>query len=170
MLIGVPQFIDVEDKIAGPLTAKQLLWMMGMGATFLVLWFVLEQAAFFVAVGPIAAIFLGFAFYRPYNQTLLTFVMHSISFVFRPKVYVWKREAVTVSAGSAKKVEPKKPTIAHDQQISRADIAGLAGLLDTEGTKSSTGALELIRQHELERDREAKRRSLLGGLSITKKR
>jgi len=27
MLFNVPQFIDIEDKIVGPLTAKQLGWL-----------------------------------------------------------------------------------------------------------------------------------------------
>ena len=38
MLFNVPQYIDVEDKIVGPLTGKQLLWMIGMGIMLLVLW------------------------------------------------------------------------------------------------------------------------------------
>ncbi|HPN96371.1 MAG TPA: PrgI family protein [Candidatus Moranbacteria bacterium] len=91
MLFNVPQFIDIEDKIVGPLTAKQLGWLAGGGVILLVLWNYLDTEAFLIAAVVVSIIFGALAFYRPYNQSLVSFIFSSFSFAFRPKIYVWKR-------------------------------------------------------------------------------
>ena len=70
MLINVPQYIDVEDKVAGPLTVKQLGWMIALGIILLVMWNTMPAAAFFVIGFPITLLFLAFTFYKPYGQPL----------------------------------------------------------------------------------------------------
>lgn len=110
MLFNVPQFIDVEDKIAGPLTVKQVLWFVGMGAVLFIVWTFFDTPTFFVLSIPIILIFAIYAFYRPYNQSMLSFTIHSISFLFRPKLYMWDRSA-TVK-------EPPRPS--EKQEISIA--------------------------------------------------
>jgi len=91
MLFNVPQFIDIEDKIVGPLTAKQLGWLAAGGVLLLVFWNYLDNQAFIIAAIIIGIIFGALAFYRPYNQPLIKFIGSSIVFVIRPKVYLWKR-------------------------------------------------------------------------------
>ena len=95
MLFNVPQYIDVEDKIAGPLTAKQLGWMIGMGAALLVMWNTVPKGYFWVFAIPAICLFVALAFYRPYNLPLVSFVSHTFAFLLRPKVYLWDRPSVT---------------------------------------------------------------------------
>ncbi|MFA7208664.1 MAG: PrgI family protein [Parcubacteria group bacterium] len=92
-LFNVPQFIDIEDKIVGPLTAKQLGWMGAAGVILLVAWSILDLTAFIIAGIITGIIFGGLAFYRPNGQPLLYFIFSAISFAFRPKIYIWKRVA-----------------------------------------------------------------------------
>jgi hypothetical protein len=91
MLSNVPQFIDIEDRIVGPLTAKQLGWVALGGVILVGLWFTLRLLAFIFVAIFIILLFGGLAFYRPYNQSLLNFFMSSVSFVFKSKMYIWKR-------------------------------------------------------------------------------
>jgi len=91
MLFNIPQFIDKEDKIVGPLTAKQLGWLAGAGVVLMVLWNILDQATFIISSIPISAFFGLMAFYRPQGQPLINFLLSSIYFSFRPKMYLWKR-------------------------------------------------------------------------------
>src|SRR5512138_1477457 len=91
MLISVPQYIDVEDKIVGPVTAKQLGWLVLMGITLLVMWNTMSRVGFFIVGIPVGLIFLAFAFYKPYGQPLGSFVVFGAMYFFKPKVYVWKR-------------------------------------------------------------------------------
>lgn len=115
MLFNVPQFTDIEDKIVGPFTAKQMGWL-ALGAVFLFIsWGLLDSQAFFVAMIIIGLIFGALAFYRPYNQPLIQLVFSGVSFIFRPKMYVWRRVYDTMSnvrkTGTrkvAKKETPKK--------------------------------------------------------------
>ena len=113
MLFNVPQFIDIEDKIVGPLTAKQLGWLALGSVIVLILYGLLDKSAFVFSALIVAIIFGGLAFYRPYNQPLIKFISSSILFVTRPKMYIWKREAEKVAkketgSQSAAKIITKK--------------------------------------------------------------
>lgn len=98
MLFNVPQFIDIEDKIVGPLTAKQLGWLVLGGIVLLVLYNFLDNQAFIISIFIVGGIFGALAFYKPYGQPLITFIINSISFGFRPRVYIWRRLADTAKA------------------------------------------------------------------------
>ena len=109
MLFNTPQYIEIEDKIVGPLTAKQLMWMFGMGAVLLILWGFLDKTTFFITAIPVGLIFCALAFYRPHGQPLIKFIMWGISFMFQPKTYVWRREYVQKKG--RKKQKNTKPAI-----------------------------------------------------------
>ncbi len=148
MLFNVPQYIDIEDKIAGPLTAKQLLWMFGMGAVLLVLWGILDKSVFFAAAIPVILIFAALAFYRPYNQPLIKFIFSGILFIFRPKVYIWKR---TFEKKSIRHKNEKEPAIIKKKEKlapSAGNIEMLARVLDSEGQERSKKIEEIIKQRK----------------------
>jgi hypothetical protein len=120
MLFNVPQFINIEDKIVGPLTAKQLGWLALGGVVLFVLFTLLDSTAFIIAAVIVGIIFGALAFYRPYNQSLVNFIGSSISFVFRPRLYVWKRygENVKPVRKTAEKSEPTaKKKMLNSQKI-----------------------------------------------------
>jgi hypothetical protein len=134
MQFNIPQFIDKEDKIVGPFTAKQLGWMFGGGAALLVLWNLLDFSGFFVAAIIVVGIVGAFAFYRPYNQTFLSFLFSLFSFTTKPKFYLWKRVppknafgVKTSRKNSAKKSEEKAPR----KKISENKIEEISKILDS---------------------------------------
>lgn len=130
MQYGVPQFIDVEDKIVGPLTAKQTLFLM-MGGAFLLLIFSFFTVGFFiVAVVVIAPLTLLFAFYKPKGISVSQFLANFAKYYTSNHLYVWRREnegsmfnAVQKKKAAEKEVETK--------QVSRSKIRELAWVLDT---------------------------------------
>lgn len=127
---NVPQFIDIEDKVAGPLTWRQLLWVIAMGIILLVLYNMLPGIVFIVVAIPIVLFFSALAFYRPQGQPLISFLGHGFFFFFRPKVAVWERPVVRPRAVSTTKpqhqVEPD-----HTKGVSREELRNLAKMLDT---------------------------------------
>lgn len=127
MLFNVPQFIDVEDKVAGPLTAKQILWMVGMGGVLFIVWTFFDTTTFFVLSLPVIILFVLFAFYRPYNQSLLFFSVNAVMFFFRPKVYTWDRPGV-VKNDIVKPKEEK--VIIGSKSLSIEEIQSLAKAVD----------------------------------------
>ncbi|MFZ2187348.1 MAG: PrgI family protein [Candidatus Moraniibacteriota bacterium] len=134
MMFSVPQFIDVEDKIAGPLTWKQLLWMIGMGAVLLVFYSLFDVALFFIAAIPTVLLFVALAFYRPNGFPLTTFLFYALFFLFRPKVAVWERPING-------KLPVKTPARKADngdirpKQIDEEKLRELARILDSHGAK-----------------------------------
>jgi hypothetical protein len=135
MHANVPQFIDVEDKIAFGLTAKQLLWMFGMGAILLVFYNILDRQSFFAVGVPVVIIFAGLAFFRPQGVSLLTFSGYALRFLMRPKNYVWKRiySSPTVDLKKAALIQRGKMTpVAPVKKLpSAGQLKKIAWTLDT---------------------------------------
>lgn len=132
MMFNVPQFIDVEDKIAGPLTWRQLLWMIGMGATLLVFFNLLDSSLFFVLAVPIVLLFVGLAFYRPNGIPLIVYIFHAILFIFRPKISVWERPVRRIPVTK----EPEKKVSAlpsSEKHLTAEKLKELAQILDNHG-------------------------------------
>ncbi len=127
MLFNVPQFIDVEDKIAGPLTAKQVFWLIGAGAILFIIWAIFDLATFFTLAVPIVILFALFAFYRPYNQSFLSFAFNSVLFLFRPKVYRWERPT---NLKAHKESPAPAPTPTNDKKLTFEEIHALAEIAD----------------------------------------
>ncbi|MDD5397420.1 MAG: PrgI family protein [Candidatus Moranbacteria bacterium] len=144
MLINVPQYIDVEDKIAGPLTAKQLGWLIGLGIILLVLWNVVPAPVFFIIGIPLTLLFVALAFYKPYGQPLGSFFLFGIMYFFRPKVYVWKRTPQNVVNVAPKKYEQEK--VAVDKHLTSQSLSDLARLLDSEGQEVDNDVEKILKQ------------------------
>ncbi len=152
MLFGVPQYIDVEDKIAGPLTAKQFLWMLGFGALLIVMWNMFNKTAFYVIAVPVGMVFAALAFYRPHGVPLVTFIGYGLTFLLQPKTYVWRRPQEEIY----KKDVRKKKTF-HTQfykkssSVSHEDLAALADTLDSEGAHQTDRMVEIFQAQEMKK-------------------
>ena len=133
MHYNVPQFIDIEDRLVGPLTAKQLLWLFGLGAALFVLWALIEnKTVFFICAVPVGLIFLAMAFYRPYGQPLSKFISSMFMFFVRPKVYLWKRtgERMKMPKQEIKNVSAVNPR--EKKVVKQKEIYDLSKILDSE--------------------------------------
>lgn len=129
-MFNVPQFIDVEDKIAGPLTVKQLLWLIGMTGVLLAIFFAFDGAVMIIAAVPVVLLFVALAFYRPNGQPLVAYLGNAFLFLFRPKVMMWDRPV----GGMLRKPTAKKSETIEAQPRSKAvsaeDIRRLAEMID----------------------------------------
>jgi len=130
MLFNVPQYIDIEDKVVGPLTAKQLGWLGAAGVIMVVMWTMLDFAAFIIASIFVLVVFGGLAFYKPYNQPLANLITAGIFYITRPKIYIWKRMPMNIK--TPKKVQPKKnlPDRLAPKIISQEKIEEISRILD----------------------------------------
>jgi len=88
----VPQFIEVEDKLFGPLTFKQAVYLAGgVGASF-VLWNFLPHFIAVILIVPIIALSLALAFYKVNDQPFIVTMQAFIKYTFSDKIYVWKKD------------------------------------------------------------------------------
>lgn len=92
MRYEVPQFIEVEDKVFGPLTIKQFLYLAG-GAGVSYLFFVSLPIFFAVLfIIPTVAFALALAFYQINNRPFVQAIENGIGYFFSNKLYLWKKE------------------------------------------------------------------------------
>ena len=90
MNFQVPQFIETEDRIIGPLTLKQFLFLAAGAAVIFVTFFYLEfwlWGVVTILVGTIAAVF---AFIKINGQPFITIFASAIGFYWKPKLYLWQ--------------------------------------------------------------------------------
>jgi hypothetical protein len=130
MLFNVPQFIEIEDKIVGPFTAKQLGWMGAGGVILLVLWNLLDTSAFIISAIIVCAVFGALAFYRPYGQPLIRFILSSVHFTFRPQVYVWKRNYDNIGSMSKTKNKISKEKVFQKKALDNQKLKEISKILD----------------------------------------
>jgi len=92
MRFEVPQFIEVEAKIVGPLTWKQFVYVAG-GAGLLVILFLSLPFMLFILIGlPVGAIAGSLAFHRINNRPFSIFLESIVNYFVKKKLYLWKRE------------------------------------------------------------------------------
>lgn len=92
MRFNVPQFIDIEDKIIGPLTLKQFLFLAAGGGLLFILWFYLKLFAFVIVSIPIVSLSLALAFYKVNGRSFVSFLANLIKYIIKPKLYLWKKK------------------------------------------------------------------------------
>ncbi len=96
MLFEVPQFIEVEDKIFGPLTWRQFLYIGGGIGMGIVLFFTTPFIIFLIIGLPLAILAGALAFY-PINSRPFSFFLEAIiNYVRRQKLYLWKQKKETI--------------------------------------------------------------------------
>jgi len=89
----VPQYIEVEDKLFGPLTVKQFVYLLGGGGWTLLLWaFGLPSFIFWPIAIVSVAFFLGLAFYQINGQPLVHVLNNALNHITHTRRYMWKRE------------------------------------------------------------------------------
>lgn len=92
MQFQVPQFIEIEDKIVGPLTFKQFLFIVGgAGAAFIFYQLPIFSALKFFLVIVSLAIGGAFAFFKMNNKSLLALLEDMVTFYTGKKLYLWKK-------------------------------------------------------------------------------
>ncbi len=93
MRFQIPQFIEVEDKIFGPLSIKQFIYLAGgFGLSVMFYIFVPYFLVALVFIIPIIAVSLALAFYKVNNKPFIVLVENAFTYILNPKLYIWRRE------------------------------------------------------------------------------
>jgi len=110
MQFTVPQFIEREPKIVGPLTFKQLVVLVSAAALCIAFYFLLPFYIFILGT----LFFLGgsaaLLFVKIDKAPLYSIIKNLIVFVFRPKIYLWKKKTAppVFKMKTKKAIQPKK--------------------------------------------------------------
>lgn len=95
MRFTIPQFIEHEAKIAGPLTFKQFTYVGLAFSLIFVLYFSMAKtnfALFLFLAAIIALVALAMAFIKIGGRTLIVILGNLFRFALAPKKYIWQKK------------------------------------------------------------------------------
>ena len=123
----VPQFIEVESKIVGPLTLKQFIYIAG-GAGLCILFFVYLPIIFaFLLSAPIAALAVALSFYKVNGKPFADVLEAGFNYYTNAKFFLWKHQ----TKPNSKTVEsPAAPQREPSSKLTRGKLSELAWSLD----------------------------------------
>jgi hypothetical protein len=91
MQFEVPQFIEIEDKIFGPLTWRQFVYLAGGGGIAVVLFLVAPFILFVLFGLPIAGLAVTLAFFPVNNQPFSRLLESMYNYFTGHKLYLWQQ-------------------------------------------------------------------------------
>ena len=140
----VPQFIDVEDKIIGPITARQFLIMLSGFMLMVVCYKVFAFNLFIVMAIFIFAISGVFAFFKVNGMPFHFFVLNFSQTTLRPGVRVWNHEygKDLISDSVVQKTITYKEEARPKKSFSSSRLNELALIVDTQGSYRGGGETE----------------------------
>lgn len=131
----VPQFIDVEDKIIGPITTRQFI--MGIVvALFLFLAYRFADLTLFIMEAVIlVGLYAVIAFVKVNGRPFYYFLLSVIRSIKRPQLRLWSKENTTFRSVPAKDEESSSaPAIIQPRtRLKEQELGQLSLLVDTGG-------------------------------------
>lgn len=128
MRFEVPQFIEVEDKIFGPLSWRQFLYL-GGGVGAAVAMFLLLPFILFVIFGiPLASLSAALAFYPVNNRPFSFFLEAIINYVTKERLYLWRKKDAPLHKQAELQNSTTSPIPARPKKT--GDISSLARKLE----------------------------------------
>lgn len=102
----VPQFIEVEDKIVGPLTLKQFLYIGSSVGLSLLLFFIVQPWLWLILSILMISGAAVLSLVKVNGQPFIKVIISAIGFYWRPQTYVWQeKQKSTVKSPETEKSE-----------------------------------------------------------------
>ena len=122
MRFEVPQFIEIEDKIFGPLTWRQFLYL-GGGVGAAVVMFLRLPFVLFVVLGvPLAMLAGALAFYSVNSRPFSYYLEAVMGYLSGHRLYLWRKEEATYTNDTPDSNSP------YPQEARKRNAGGLASL------------------------------------------
>ncbi len=133
----IPQFIDNEDHVIGPVTTRQFLILLAMGLAIFVSYKVFLFLPFLLAAAVEAVIAGVLAFMRPNGRPFHYFLLNLLQTFRRPALRVWKKQAtfqeIQQDIKETKVAGQTAPTIVRRKPMAVSRLSELSLVVDTGG-------------------------------------
>lgn len=129
MQFKVPQFLDIEDKIFGPFTFRQFVYLAGGAGLCFVFYRLLGLfwgAIPILFVGTIAGLL---TFYRPNNKPFIFMLESAFKYLTQNKLYIWKKDT-SEQGPQTKKAPAPEQTLYQGRRLDQSKLRDLAWSLD----------------------------------------
>jgi len=92
MKYELPQFINIEDKIFGPFSFTQFIYLAGGGGISYFLWQVLPLIFAVIVIIPIVGLALALAFYKVNGRPFIHMLYAATTHALKSKFYLWHQK------------------------------------------------------------------------------
>lgn len=126
MRFEVPQFIEIEDKIFGPFTWKQFLFL-GGGLGFAAVLFLTTNIFIFAIIGiPLGGLGVLLAFYQVNNRPFSIYLESMVNYFRKSKLYLWRKTGSGIYHGQPEQLE----AASHVPQAGKSNLNSLSRQLE----------------------------------------
>ncbi|MEX0918295.1 MAG: PrgI family protein [Candidatus Paceibacterota bacterium] len=144
MRFEVPQFIEVEDKIFGPLTWRQFVYI-GGGVGIGVVLFFLTPFFMFVLLGmPVAGLSFALAFYPVNNRPFAVFLESVFRYFRGSRLYLWQKKGTGIYSGAyTQQADAPVQLGAYVPPTGNGHLSSLSRKLELEAMQRDEGASDI---------------------------
>lgn len=132
----VPQFIEVEDKIFGPLSLKQFIYLAG-GAGFATLtFFYLPFILWAIIATPVVALAAALAFYKINGKPFIEILEAGFSYYVGAKLFLWRKGEPKPAPPPPETKTKESPTTSGGPRLTSDKLQALSWQLDIKHDES----------------------------------
>lgn len=135
MQFRVPQFIDIEDKLFGPFTFRQFVYMVGGGGLIYIVYKLLPIWVSIFIIIPVAVLSFLLVFYKINEKPFIYYLQAAVNYAISSKLYLWKQRLVKPSENKEEKA-PEQVSVV--PMVSSDSLKDLAWSLDVQEREESS--------------------------------
>jgi hypothetical protein len=140
MQFQMPRFLDIEDKVIGPLTFKQFIYLAGGAGLAYLAYSYLGLTFGFIFIALFLFLGVSLSFWKPNNRPAIIMFQAFLNHYTKNRMYVWQRPT---KAERIKKEEEKKDVEKIiGKKVDHGKIESLAWSLDVLDRNMPSGQTE----------------------------
>ncbi|PKM91084.1 hypothetical protein CVU82_03445 [Candidatus Falkowbacteria bacterium HGW-Falkowbacteria-1] len=139
----VPQFIDVEPKIIGPITARQFLIFLGAALFMFLAFKTLDFTGFVLVSVFIFAVSGTFAFLKINGRPFHYFILNLVQTFKKPGLRVWNHKDSGVENKEEKEFKYEN-IVTQEKYLNQAKLSKLSLVVDTKGRYKGEDSDKLV--------------------------
>lgn len=128
MRFQVPQFIDIEDKIFGPFTFRQFIYLAGGAGAGYAIYKLLPTLIAILLILPILSLALALTFYKVNGKPFIEVLQAWFIYALKSKLFIWKQHGPVKT--KEKVVEAKAPPLAGIPRLTESRLSDISWSLD----------------------------------------
>ncbi len=137
----VPQFLDVEDKVIGPITVRQFIILLAAGGLVFVAYKISDFTLFLFWLITIAIFTILFAFIKINGRPVHYLLLNFLQTMKRPRLRVWDKRLSAGELAAHLKVVAVKPVVPPRVKpaVGSSRLVELSLIVDTGGVYEGEG-------------------------------
>lgn len=139
MRFQVPQFIGIEDKVFGPFTVKQFVYMAGGAGICYIIYNFLPTFLAIIFIVPVIALSLALAFATVNGKPFIFILEAALKYLIGTKLYLWRREVHKPQKTSAQSAPAESPLNLNMPKLSDSKLKEITWALDINQNVQNAG-------------------------------